>query len=159
MGWRDLRAEPFKRTDDQSIDMNIDGSGAAKTFRVAAPPGQMWWGGAVQITIVDATGWRATGFGAQTSNLTNGVILRKKNIDTSEVIWSWTLKRNFDLYDRMERRVADSFADNRMIAKFRLKPPSDNITIELSEDEVLEIVVQDDLTFLDLMHAAFFYGV
>lgn len=154
----DFRTAAFRRTDDSSVDMAVDGSATSRTFRVVPSANESWAGASVHIAMVDATGWRAIGFGAQVGALTNGLILRKQQLSPAATVWSWTLKRNLELFERFERKSSDDFSDTRTVAVFTLEPP-DDIGFHLDKNNALEFIVQDDLTFFDRFRAALAYGV
>lgn len=159
MGYFDFRAAMFERTDDSSVDMNINASGAAKTFRVAAPSNGFWLGGAIRLVIADNSGWKLyNGFAALTSQLSNGVVIRKYNLDTSTAVWTWTIKRNIDLYERFERNAADDFSDSYTSAKFDLSPPGNDVALQVTDKLVYEFIIQDDLSSIARMRAVFLYG-
>lgn len=154
----DFRTAAFERIDDGSIDMAVNGATVSRTFRVVPSAQEAWAGASIYITMMDSTGWRAIGFGGQTGILSNGLILRKQQLSPASTIWSWILKSNMDLFGQLERKSNVDFSDNRTITVFTLEPPCD-IGFHLDEDNALEFIVQDDLTFLGRLRATLIYGV
>jgi hypothetical protein len=153
----DFRQAQFARTDDGSFDMAINGSATNRTFRVEAPAGETWYGYGVGLMLQDETGWASDQFGGLTA-LSVGVRMRKRRKSPGEDIWAWILKRNNDLLERMQLHSMTDFNNSQTVAFFRLDAWGD-VAFRVTDNEVLDIAIRDDLTGLSKMRAHLLYGI
>lgn len=154
------RKEYFKRTDDSSTDMNLDftGSGVGtKTFRITGPSSGIWYGEKIQLMIQDGTGWHSARFAGLSAALTTGMILRHRTLPSTD-IWSWTIKRNNALIEKLDLKQVHDFTNNETCAVFELEAVN-GTAFHVTSSDVLEIVLADDLSALTRMRAHLIYGV
>jgi len=139
------------------IELKNDGTDGPFTFRVAADGYYNYHIGAIYLYLATGdSGWSSDAFGNITSGLENGLLIRHYNKSTSQTRWSINLKNNRDLYGRMVSHNNVDFFDNEHIATFVLKPEPASIIV--TENEVLDIVVRDDLSSLNSLRAFVQYG-
>jgi hypothetical protein len=84
------------------------------------------------------------------------LILRHKVLSTGEVPLALTLKKNIEMFGQMVPSYDFTFANAELMINFSLKP--EPATIRLTDDEVLEFVVRDNLSSLINMRAYLHYG-
>ena len=156
----DYRTTQFERTDDQTTKMNIDGTvspgGGPYVFRVQAPAGITWYGKCIELFVEDATGWASNEF-ADIASLSTGLIVRKRTLPSTDV-WTWTLKHNRHLVQKMDLVVLQDWTDTITTAKFKMAAP-EGTSFMVSDTDVLEFEVGDDLAGLGFMRAALIHGV
>lgn len=157
-----FRKEYFKRTDDSSTDMNLNFTGGgigAKTFRVAGPSSGVYYGELLQLLIQDGTGWHSARFAGMGAALTNGVIIRHRDLGTPADYWSWTIKRNNALQEKLDMPYPPTdYTNGETVAIFQVPTPN-GMAIQLTSNDVLEIVLSDDLSGLTRMRAQLLYGI
>jgi hypothetical protein len=140
------------------IELNSAGGGGPFTYQVAAPAGEKWHATMVVVLLSGLeTGWDSTGFGSGAS-LTNGLLLRQRRISTGEVLWTLNAKDNLDLFGRYHPQESFSFADDELLVGFMVKPGK-VASIAITDDDVLEYVLRDDLSSLSNGRAFCHYGV
>jgi len=126
-------------------------------FRVAADGYYNYHIGAIYLYIASGdTGWNSDAFANIAGGLDSGVLLRHYNIETSNTIWSINFKNNTDLYGRMVSHNNVDFFDSEHIATFVLKPEPASIIV--TENEVLDIIIRDDLSSINSLRAFVHYG-
>jgi hypothetical protein len=103
-----------------------------------------------------SSGWDSDTF-ANVTTLTNGLLLRHRRISDGEVLWSFNSKDNVDLFGRYHPQDDIEFADGTLLVGFMVKPGSSSVVV--TDDEVLEFVVRDDLSGLVSARAFVHYGV
>jgi hypothetical protein len=125
------------------IELNTSAGGGPFTFRAQAPVGECWH---VSMLVVMLSGptvdWLITNF-ANTASLTNGLLIRSRKISTGEVSWTLNCKDNIDLFGRFHPQDDIEFSDGTLLVGFMVKPGLASVII--SDDEVVEVVVRDDL--------------
>jgi hypothetical protein len=134
------------------------GSGGPYQFRVAAPDANTRLHVSMLSLIVSgpSAGWNNDGF-ANISALDKGLILRHRRLSDGEVLWKINSKNNIDLFGRYHPQDDITFADSVLMVGFMIKPGTASIII--TDDEVLEFVVRDDLSSLTSARAFAHYGV
>lgn len=103
-----------------------------------------------------STGWDSDAF-ANIDALINGLVLRHRRVSDGEVLWSFNSKDNMDLFGRYHPQEDVEFADGVLLMGFMVKPGSASVVI--TDDEVLELVVRDDLSGLAGARAYVHYGI
>jgi hypothetical protein len=133
------------------------GAGGPYTFRAEAPAGRRWHVGLLNlITSAGSTGWNSNAFANISGGLAQGLILRKKILSTSEVKWSFTFKNNVELFGQLVPSYDFTFGDGELMVNFSMKP--DPASLVVTDDEVLEFLVRDNLSSLTNMRAYIHYG-
>lgn len=133
------------------------GAGGPYTFRTEAPVGERWHVGLLNMIMsAGATGWNSNAFGNIAGGLLQGLILRKKLLSTGEVLWSFTFKNNVELFGQLVPSYDFTFANSELMVNFSMKP--EPATLVVTDDEVLEFLVRDNLSSLTNMRAYIHYG-
>ena len=107
--------------------------------------------------IGNTTGWASTAFGVIPGGIENGLILRHKRKSDSEVLWKFVSKDNMSLFGLFHPQDDVVFADSKMLVGFMVKPSK--ASIKVTNNDILQFVVRDDLTDIDSMRAYVHYGV
>jgi len=141
-----------------TFELVAAGAGGPYTFRVEAPTAEEQWHVSLLNMIMSAgsTGWNSNAFGNISGGLDQGLVLRKRKLSTSENIWSFTFKTNIELFGQLVPSYDFTFADSELMINFSMKP--DNSSLVVTNDEVLEFLVRDNLTSLTNMRAYVHYG-
>ena len=155
----DWREEDFSNIAGGSgaQNMTVDGSGGDVTFRVAAPANTLWVADTIVLMIQDNTGWNSGDFVGRAA-LANGLRIRLRDLNGATNLWGWNLKDNTDLMEKLPLRTITDFANGQTVAIWELKA-SDDMGFHVTDNEVLEFLVRDDLTSLTKMRAHVHYGV
>lgn len=139
------------------IEVVPDGGTGPYIFSVAAEAEKNYH---VSMTVLVvsglASGWDDDTF-VNVSALTNGLLLRQRRISTGETLWSFNSKDNVDLFGRFHPQDDITFANGVLMVGFMVKPGKSSIII--TDDDVLEWVVRDDLSGISKMRAYCHYGV
>jgi hypothetical protein len=128
-------------------------------FRVAAPDAYNCYHLSMAVLVISApsAGWNPTAFANIANGLSKGVIFRHKRISTGDVLWSINSKDNTDLFGRFHPQDDIVFANGDMLVGFMIKPGKASVVI--SDDDVLDFVVRDDLSSLTSVRAFAHYGI
>jgi len=140
------------------IEFQASGGGGPYTFQVVAPSTEAWH--ATMIVLVVATsdvGWQSTTFTSLTA-LTNGVLLRQRRLSDGYVSWAINAKDNVDLFGRYHPQESFNFSNGEILVGFMVKP-GQSADIIVTDDDVLEFVIRDDLSSLTNVRAFVHYGV
>jgi hypothetical protein len=78
-------------------------------------------------------------------------------LSTAEVLWSLNSKDNVDLFGRFHPQDDIIFADSVMLIGFMIKPGKASVVV--TDDDVLEFVVRDNLSTITQGRAFAHYGV
>lgn len=113
---------------------------------------------AVLMIAAPASGWNRGAFADISSGLDRGLIFRHRKISTSEVLWLFATKTNMALFGQFHPQEDVTFADGELMMGFMAKP-GDDATILVTNDEVLEFVVRDDLSSIAEIRGYCHYGV
>lgn len=129
-------------------------------YRFSAPDATVCYHVTLLILLIAAseTGWASTAFGNLAGGLSNGLIIRQRRISGGEILWSLNSKDNVDLFGRYHPQESFTFSNGEMLLGFMLKPGS-KASVIVTDDEVLEFVVRDDLSTLNQVRAFAHYGV
>lgn len=136
----------------------IGAGGGPFIFRVAAPTTEIYHVGSICIVIAASdTGWDSSAFASIAGGLTNGLLLRHRDIDAPSDFWTITMRDNVDLYGRLTEINAVDFPGATRMSTFLLVPKPASIVV--TDTNVLDILVRDDLSGLSNMRAFVHYGV
>lgn len=139
------------------IALNTGGGGGPFTYRVAAPENERYHVSMMVIVVAaPGAGWDSDKF-ASIAVLANGLLLRQRRISDGHVFWSLNSKDNMDLFGRFHPQDDITFADGTLLVGFMIKPGKASVVV--TNDDVLEIVVRDNLSALDNVRAYCHYGV
>lgn len=138
--------------------VSSSGGGPYK-FRFAAPDASVIYHVSMLVLQVvgPVNGWNSDAFGSIAGGLTNGLVLRHKRLSTHEILWKFVTKDNVGLFGYYHPQDDVTFADSNMLVGFMVKPGK--AAIEVTDDDVLEFVVRDDLSAISNMRAYAHYGV
>lgn len=141
------------------VQVQASGGGGPFTFRVAASSTEHYHVTMMVLVITAAdTGWASSAFANIAGGLTNGLLVRQRRLSTSETLWSLNSKDNIDLFGRYHPQDTFSFSNNEQLVGLMLKP-STKASIVVTDDDVLEFIVQDDTSSLSGMRAFAHFGV
>jgi len=133
------------------------GAGGPYTFRAEAPAGETWHVDLLNLLICSgSSGWNSDAFASIAGGLDQGLILRKKILSTAEVPWSFTFKNNIELFGQLVPSYDFAFADNEQMVNLSVKPELADLAV--TDDEVLELIVRDNLSTISHMRAFIHYG-
>ena len=139
------------------IEIAPVGSGPYR-FRVRAPANERWHVTMLVLVISgDASGWTSTVFANLADKLDHGLICRQKRLSTGDDLWALNSRDNVDLFGRYHPQDDITFADDNLLVGLMLKPGKANIVI--TNDDVLDYIVRDDLSGIEAMRAFVHYGV
>ena len=139
------------------IELNTGGGGGPFTFRVAAPANTLYHVSmAVLIIAAPGAGWDAGSFADVSGGIANGLLFRHRRLSDSSVLWALNSKDNMDLFGRFHPQDDITFSGGDLLVGFMVKPGLASITI--TNDDVLEWVVRDNLSTLSSMRTFVHYG-
>lgn len=142
----------FRRTDDNSVQMAIDGTtGGPYTFRIAAPDASTKWHiSRVMLGVASSnTGWDSSAFADIANGLSNGVVLRHRKLSTSANLWKLTVKDNMDLAANFGVTMKKIEGTDKVLHVAALDFGLAEVTV--TNDEVLEYMIKDNLSPLNNM--------
>lgn len=141
------------------IELNTSAGGGPFIFRISTPDAETRYHLTMAVIVISApgVGWNPDAFADITSGLASGLLFRQKRISTGETLWSVNSKDNVDLFGRFHPQDDITFSDGTLMAGFMLKPGKASVVV--SDDDVLEVVVRDDLDSLTALRAYAHYGV
>lgn len=141
------------------FDLIAAAGGGPYRFRFAAPDANTVYHLSMAVLLISApeTGWNRDAFGNISSGLSRGLIFRHRRISDSEVLWQFVTKTNLQLFGQYHPQEAFAFADGDLLVGFMVKPGRANVRV--TDDEVLDFVVRDDLTTISEMRAYCHFGV
>jgi len=140
-----------------TFELVAAGAGGPYTFRVEAPAGERRHVGLLNLIMsAGSTGWNSSAFANIAGGLAQGLILRKKVLSTGEVLWAFTFKNNIELFGQLVPSYDFTFANSELMVNFSMKP--DPAALVITDDEVLEFLVRDNLSSLTNMRAYVHYG-
>jgi hypothetical protein len=140
------------------VELVASSGGGPYRFRVAAPDANTLYHVSMVALVVAGpqSGWDSTAFGNIVTGLAKGLLLRQKRLSDAEVLWSINSKDNTDLFGRFHPQDDITFADGTLLVGFMIKPGLASVIV--TDDEVLEFVVRDDLSSLTNMRAYVHFG-
>ena len=112
---------------------------------------------AVLQVSAPASGWDRDAFANIAGGLNRGLVMRQRRKSDSEVLWNFVTKSNVQLFGQYHPQESFAFADNELLVGFMVKPGKASVVV--SDDEVLEFVVRDDLRNIPEMRAYAHFGV
>ena len=143
------------------IKVNDSAGGGPFRFQIAAPttvPATRYHlSMAVLVISAPASGWTPTAFANIVGGLESGLIFRQRRVSDSEILWTFNTRDNTDLYGFFHPQDDVVFSGGEMLVGFMVKPGK--ATVVITDDDVLEVVVRDDLSSLTSMRAYAHYGV
>lgn len=141
------------------INLNTGGGGGPFTFRVASPDANTFYHVSMLVVLLAgaSTGWNSDAFASITGGITNGLLLRQRRISTAEILWSINARDNIELFGRYHPQDNITFADSVLLTGFMLKPGKASIIV--TNDDVLEFIVRDNLSTISAARAFVNYGV
>jgi len=136
----------------------VPGGGGPYRFRVEAPDALTRYHVSMLVLVVAApsAGWNPTAFADIAGGLSTGLLLRQRRKSDSEVLWKLNSKDNVDLFGRFHPQDDITFANGDLLVGFMVKPGKAAVVV--TDDEVLEVVVRDDLSGLSSMRGYVHYG-
>lgn len=142
------------------IELIPTGNGPFR-FEFAAPDATVKYHVSMLVLMVAApkTGWNHDAFANIIGGLDNGLILRHKHIEgeDSGVLWKFVAKSNMALFGLFHPQEDVMFADDVLLFGFMVKPGKASIIV--TDDDILQFVVRDDLTDISEMRAYVHFGV
>jgi hypothetical protein len=127
-------------------------------FRIEAPAGERWkLSMAVLLVAAPAAGWSSTSFSNISGGLGRGIIVRQRRKSTNESLWKFVARNNMQLFGYFHPQEDVTFGDDILQWGFMVKPGK--ATVIITDDDVLEVVVRDDLSSISEMRAFCHYGV
>ena len=133
------------------------GGGGPYVFQVAAEDATKKLHVSMLVLLIagPSSGWSSVSF-ANVTALINGLLLRHRRISTGEVLWSLNSKDNTDLFGRFHPQDDVTFSDGTTLVGFMIKPGKASVIV--TDDDVLELVVRDDLSGLTSARGFAHYG-
>lgn len=141
------------------VQLIQSGGSGPKTFRIEAPDASTGFYLSMAVLLINApaAGWASNAFGNIAGGLTNGLLMRHIRKSTSEVLWSFNTTNNVQLFGQYHPQESFTFSDDNLLVGFMVKPGK--ATILITNDDVLEYVVRDDLSSIVEMRAYAHYGI
>jgi len=140
-----------------TIELNTSAGGGPYVFQASAPAGVVRHVTMmVLIAAAPSSGWASSSFANITGGIANGLLVRQRRISTGEVLWSLNSKDNTDLFGRFHPQDDITFSNGELLIGLMLKPGAASIAI--TEDDVVEWVVRDDLSSLTRLRSFVHYG-
>lgn len=140
------------------VSLMASSGGGPYRFKFEAPVGSIYHVSMLVLQVVGpSAGWDSDAFGSIAGGLTNGLILRQRRLSDSEVIWKFIAKDNVSLFGYYHPQDDIAFADGNMLVGFMVKPGK--ATIRVTNDDVLEFVIRDDLSSIANLRAYAHYGI
>jgi hypothetical protein len=133
--------------------------GGPYKFRMQAPDANTIYHLSMAVLLITApeSGWNSDAFANISAGLGHGIILRHKCLSTSELLWKFVTKNNAQLFGQYHPQESFTFADNELVVGFMIKPG--NAVVKITNDDILEFVVRDDLSSITEMRAYCHFGV
>lgn len=140
------------------IELTTQSGGGPYVYRVAAPDAAQRFHLSMAVLVLagPTSGWNSDTF-ANIALLENGLLFRQRRLSTAEVLWALNSKDNADLFGRFHPQDDIVFADDVMLMGLMLKPGSASVVI--TDDDVLEFVVRDNLSTISQARAFAHYGI
>lgn len=140
-----------------NISLNDGVSNGPYRYQLIAPAGDCYHVSMIVLIVAaPSTGWASSNF-ANISALSNGLILRQRRLSDGEILWVFNSKDNIDLFGRYHPQDVVDFAGGDKLAGFMIKPGKSSVLV--TDDEILEFVVRDDLSSLTGTRAFAHYGI
>lgn len=125
-------------------------------FRIVAPPNTRYHISMIVCVVAGpSSGWDADTF-ANIPALPLGLNLRQRRLSTGDVLWRFNTRNNAELFGRYHPQDDIEFADGTLLVGFMVKPGKASVIV--TDDDVLEFVVRDDLSALEAARAFAHFG-
>ena len=140
------------------ITLNTSAGGGPYIYRVIAPDDNTRYHLRMAVLMLAGPedGWNHDAFANIAGGITNGLLLRHYRISTSETLTSINTKDNMELFGRYHPQDDITFADSVLQVGFMLKPGGASLVV--TDDDVLEFIVRDNLSTISKAKAFFHYG-
>lgn len=134
--------------------------GGPYRFRVAAPDANtVWHLEELVVNLAEENGtWSASDFCTITDGLVNGLVIRHRQLSTSTVLWAINIKDNLDLFGRLHPTADIEYGVGTNEHQFRLVLTPKLSVVRVTNDDVLEVVVRDDLSTINGLRAYIQYA-
>jgi hypothetical protein len=141
------------------VELTTQSGGGPYTYRVAVPNSLDRYHLSMSVLVLagPSSGWNSDAFANIASPLENGLLFRQRRLSTGEVLWALNSKDNADLFGRYHPQDDIIFADDVMLMGLMLKPGRASVVI--TNDDVLEFVIRDDLSTISQARAFAHYGI
>jgi hypothetical protein len=138
--------------------VDADGSGPYR-FEFAAPDANTVYHVSMIVLLIGApsSGWNSDAFGSIAGGLGQGLVLRHRDTEAEDMLWRLVVKDNLGLFGYFHPQDDVVFADDVMVVGFMIKPG--RASIKVTDKQILQFVVRDDLSSLSNMRAYVHYGV
>jgi hypothetical protein len=141
-------------------DIGLVASAGGGPYRFRAAPldaTEHWHMSMLVLKISGAeAGWDDTAFGTIAGGLTHGLVLRQRRLSEGDVLWKFTTRDNDELGGFFHPQDSIVWANGIMTLGFMVKPGKASVVV--TDDDVLEFVVRDDLRGISKMRAYLHYG-
>jgi hypothetical protein len=140
-----------------TIEVLAIGAGPYR-FQVAAPDQATVYNvKEVILSLAEENGtWLVGDFSSISGGLANGLILRQRQLSTSDVLWSINMRDNLELFGRLDVRSDVEYGTG--VHQFKLALVPHPAVVQVTNDKVIEAVVRDDLTSINGLRAFIQYG-
>ena len=140
------------------LELNTAGGGGPFNYRVAAPDADTRYHlrMAVLMLAAPASGWDHDAFVNIAGGIANGLLLRHYKISTAETLTAINTKSNIELFGRYHPQDDITFADAVLQVGLMLKPGAASLVV--TDDDVLEFIVRDNLSTISEARAFFHFG-
>jgi len=140
------------------IKLNTASGGGPFRFRIDAPANRQYHlTMAVLVVAAPSSGWNPSAFGSISGGLENGLLFRQRRLSEGEDLWKFNSKNNMDLFGRFHPQDDITFANGDLLIGFMVKPGGASVIV--TDDDVIEFLVRDELSSLSEVRAYAHYGV
>ena len=142
------------------VELYPPGAGGPYLYIVEAPSVNVRFHISMLVLMIseDETGWDDNKF-ADITALSKGLLLRQRDLDIVDgdaVIWKFNSKDNVDLFGRYHPQESFVFNNGKLLVGFMVKPGKASIVV--TNKQILEFVVRDDLSSISNIRAYAHYG-
>ena len=137
-------------------DIEIYSEGGPYIFQAKAPVGAVYHLKDMILTFAEENGtWGSSGFASISGGLSRGLLLRQRALTTGEVAWQINLKRNLVMFGRLDVLNDVSYTDSHQFTLALNPAPA---VINVTDDQVVEAVLRDDLSSINAMRSYIRFG-
>lgn len=137
-------------------DIELYSAGGPYIFQAKAPANTVYHLKDLLLTFAEENGtWSSNDFANISSGLSRGLLLRQRNLSTGEVFWQINFKRNLVLFGRLNVINDVAYTDSHQFT-FGLNPAP--AVVKVTDVNVVEAVLRDDLSTINAMRAYIRYG-
>lgn len=138
-------------------DITLYEDGGPQVFQAKAPSGVVYHLKDMILTFVEENGtWEADDFTGIVDGLEKGLLMRNRKLSTGEVHWSINFKRNLNLFGRLN--VLNDVEYSSAVHQLTLALDPWPAVVKVTNDDVVEFVVRDDLSSINAMRSYIRYG-